>query len=305
MSKKTDRAAPRIEDRIVVFQEKAVRRAWHQNEWWFSVQDVVAVLTDSPNPADYIKKMRLRDKELSQGWGQLVTPLRLETEGGIQRANCANTEGIFRIIQSIPSPKAEPFKRWLAQVGYERVKEIEDPELASARARELYESKGYPKDWIEKRMRSIAIRGALTDEWKARGVAEGREYSILTAEIARATFGVTPGDHKKLKGLEQAKAANLRDHMTDLELIFTMLGEASTTEIAKRKDAQGFHENRNAAREGGAVAGNARKELETKSGTPVVSRSNYLSAPEAEGSDAATVSKMETVEGGKGRGKKK
>jgi hypothetical protein len=305
MSKKTDQAAPRIEDRIVVFQEKTVRRAWHQNEWWFSVQDVVAVLTDSPNPADYIKKMRLRDKELSQGWGQLVTPLRLETEGGIQRANCANTEGIFRIIQSIPSPKAEPFKRWLAQVGYERVKEIEDPELASARARELYESKGYPKDWIEKRMRSIAIRGALTDEWKARGVAEGREYSILTAEIARATFGVTPGDHKKLKGLEQAKAANLRDHMTDLELIFTMLGEASTTEIAKRKDAQGFHENRSAAKEGGAVAGNARKELETKSGTPVVSRSNYLSAPEAEGGDAATVSKTETVGGGKGRGKKK
>jgi hypothetical protein len=305
MSKKTDQAAPRIEDRIVVFQEKTVRRAWHQDEWWFSVQDVVAVLTDSPNPADYIKKMRLRDKELSQGWGQLVTPLRLETEGGIQRANCANTEGIFRIIQSIPSPKAEPFKRWLAQVGYERVKEIEDPELASARARELYESKGYPKDWIEKRMRSIAIRGALTDEWKARGVAEGREYSILTAEIARATFGVTPGDHKKLKGLEQAKAANLRDHMTDLELIFTMLGEASTTEIAKRKDAQGFHENRSAAREGGAVAGNARKELETKSGTPVVSRSNYLSAPEAEGGDATTVSKTEPVGGSKGRGKKK
>lgn len=305
MSKKTDQAAPRIEDRIVVFQEKTVRRAWHQDEWWFSVQDVVAVLTDSPNPADYIKKMRLRDKELSQGWGQLVTPLRLETEGGIQRANCANTEGIFRIIQSIPSPKAEPFKRWLAQVGYERVKEIEDPELASARARELYESKGYPKDWIEKRMRSIAIRGALTDEWKARGVAEGREYSILTAEIARATFGVTPGDHKKLKGLEQAKAANLRDHMTDLELIFTMLGEASTTEIAKRKDAQGFHENRSAAREGGNVAGNARKELETKSGTPVVSRNNYLSAPEAESSDAATVSKTETVGGGRGRGKKK
>ena len=200
MSKKTDQAAPRIEDRIVVFQEKTVRRSWHQNEWWFSVQDVVAVLTDSPNPADYIKKMRLRDKELSQGWGQLVTPLRLETEGGVQRANCANTEGIFRIIQSIPSPKAEPFKRWLAQVGYERVKEIEDPELASARARELYESKGYPKDWIEKRMRSIAIRGALTDEWKARGVAEGREYSILTAEIARAPSVSRPATTRNSRG---------------------------------------------------------------------------------------------------------
>jgi hypothetical protein len=278
----------------VVFQEKTVRRTWHDNEWWFSVQDVVAVLTDSTNPADYIKKMRLRDKELSEGWGQLVTPLRLETEGGIQRANCANTEGIFRIIQSIPSPKAEPFKRWLAQVGYERVKEIENPELASARARELYEAKGYPKDWIEKRMRSIAVRGALTDEWKARGVKEGREYSILTAEIARATFGVTPGDHKRLKGLEQAKAANLRDHMTDLELIFTMLGEASTTEIAKRKEAQGFHQNRDAAREGGTVAGNARKELEAKSGTPVVSSDNYLNLPGATPTEKAITAFVET-----------
>jgi prophage antirepressor-like protein len=289
MSKKTDQTGPRIEDRVVVFQEKTVRRAWHQNEWWFSVQDVVAVLTDSPNPADYIKKMRLRDKELSQGWGQLVTPLRLETEGGIQRANCANTEGIFRIIQSIPSPKAEPFKRWLAKVGYERVREIEDPELASARARELYEAKGYPKDWIDKRMRSIAARAALTDEWKVRGVTEGREYSILTAEIARATFGVTPGDHKKLKGLEQARAANLRDHMTDLELIFTMLGEASTTEIAKRKDAQGFQQNKTAAKEGGTVAGNARKELEEKSGKPVVSRENYLAPPDSDASEAPSL----------------
>ena len=253
MSKKKDQVSLRIEDRIIVFQEKTIRRTWHQDEWWFSIQDVVAVLTGSANPADYIKKIRLRDKELSQGWGQFVTPLRLETEGGVQRANCANTEGIFRIIQSIPSPKAEPFKRWLAQVGYERVKEIEDPELASARARELYESKGYPKDWIEKRMRSIAIRGALTDEWRTRGVAEGREYSILTAEIARATFGVNPSEHKKLKGLVRAKTANLPDHMTDLELIFTMLGEASTTEISKRKDAQGFQQNRSAAREGGRV----------------------------------------------------
>lgn len=212
----------------------------------------------------------------------------------MQRGNCANTEGLFRIIQSIPSPKAEPFKRWLAQVGYERVKEIEDPELASARARELYEAKGYPKDWIEKRMRSIAVRGALTDEWKARGVKEGREYSILTAEIARATFGVTPGDHKKLKGLEQAKATNLRDHMTDLELIFTMLGEASTTEIAKRKDAQGFQQNHSAAKEGGAVAGNARKELEAKSGTSVISRQNHLDLPGANPTEKAITAFIET-----------
>ena len=294
MNKKNAAQKLHTEDRIVVFQEKTIRRTWHENEWWFAVQDVVAVLTDSSNPADYIKKIRLRDKELSQGWGQFVTPLRLETEGGIQRGNCANTEGIFRIIQSIPSPKAEPFKRWLAQVGYERVKEIEDPELASARARELYEAKGYPKDWIEKRMRSIAIRGALTDEWKTRGIAKGREYSILTAEIARATFGVTPGDHKKLKGLEQAKTTNLRDHMTDLELIFTMLGEAGTTEIARSKDAQGFVGNRNAAKEGGAVAGNARKELESKTGVPVISRENYLVLPERTMAERAATAFIET-----------
>ena len=265
------------ENHLVVFQEKAIRRTWHNEEWWFSVADVVAVLTDSVNPGDYIKKMRLRDNELSQGWGQIVTPLRVETEGGVQRVNCANTEGLFRIIQSIPSPRAEPFKRWLAQVGYERVKEIENPELAGARARELYQAKGYPQAWIEKRLRSISIRGELTDEWKARGVKEGKEYSILTAEIARATFGVTPDAHSRLKGLDKVKTGNnLRDHMTDLELIFTMLGEAGTTEIARRKDAKGFVNNHKAAKEGGAVAGNARKALESKSGKPVVSKENYL-----------------------------
>ena len=270
-----------VTDRIVVFQERSIRRTWHSDEWWFAIVDVVAVLSESVQPEGYVKDLRRRDKELAKGWGQIATPLWIDTEGGKQKANCANTEGLFRIIQSIPSPKAEPFKRWLAQVGYERVQEIEDPELASARARELYAAKGYPKDWIEKRIRSIAVRGALTDEWKQRGVTKGREYSILTAEIARATFGVTPGEHKKLKGLEQARAANLRDHMTDLELIFSMLGEASTTEIAKRKDAQGFRKNKTAAKEGGAVAGNARKELEAKSGQPVVSTENYLPLPEA------------------------
>lgn len=288
MSKKSKANLPAIEtDRIVVFQERNIRRTWHNNEWWFAIVDVVAVLSESVQPEGYVKDLRRRDKELAKGWGQIATPLWIDTEGGKQKVNCASTEGIFRIIQSIPSPKAEPFKRWLAQVGYERVKEIEDPELASARARELYEAKGYPKDWIEKRLRSITVRGALTDEWKQRGVTKGREYSILTTEIARATFGITPGDHKKLKGLEQAKAANLRDHMTDLELIFTMLGEASTTEIAKRKDAQDFRQNRGAAKEGGTVAGNARRELEAKSGQPVVSPTNYLSAPEPGTSEIA------------------
>ena len=256
MSKKT--AMPsKPENHLVVFQEKAIRRTWHNEEWWFAIVDVVAVLTDSVQPEGYVKDLRRRDKELAKGWGQIATPLRIETEGGIQRANCANTEGLFRIIQSITSPKAEPFKRWLAQVGYERVKEIENPELASAR--ELYQAKGYPQAWIEKRLRSIAVRGELTDEWKERGVHEGKEYSILTAEIARATFGVTPGAHSRLKGLSKVKTGNnLRDHMTDLELIFTMLGEAGTTEIARRKDAQGFIDNRKAAKEGGTIAGDAR-----------------------------------------------
>ena len=172
MSKKTA-VSSKLENHLVVFQEKAIRRTWHNAEWWFAVTDVVLVLTDSVNPGDYIKKMRLRDNVLSEGWGQIVTPLRVETEGGAQQVNCANTEGLFRIIQSIPSPKAEPFKRWLAQVGYERVKEIENPELASARARALYQAKGYPQAWIEKRLRSIAVRGELTDEWKTRGVQEG------------------------------------------------------------------------------------------------------------------------------------
>ena len=295
MSKKLTLPAPRAEDHIVVFQEKAIRRVWDKNEWWFSVVDVCSVLTESPDAGAYWRKLKQR---LGTEGSEVVTfchGLKLEAPDGKQRiTDCANTEGIFRVIQSIPSPKAEPFKRWLAQVGYERVKEIEDPELASARARELYEAKGYPKDWIEKRMRAIAVRGALTDEWKARGVAEGREYSILTAEIARATFGVTPGDHKELKGLAQAKTANLRDHMTDLELIFTMLGEAGTTEIAKRKDAQGFKQNQTAAREGGAVAGNARKELEVKTGVPVVSQQNYLNSPAATSAEIAVTAFIET-----------
>ena len=297
MSKKAAKPISGAEDRIVIFQEQAIRRTWHENEWWFSVIDVVGVLSESSYANRYWSdlKRKLAQEAGSEQPYEKIVRLKLTAPDGKQReTDCAGTETLFRIIQSIPSPKAEPFKRWLAQVGYERVKEIEDPELASARARELYEAKGYPRDWIEKRMRAIAVRGALTDEWKARGVAEGREYSILTAEIARATFGVTPGDHKKLKGLEQAKTANLRDHMTDLELIFTMLGEAGTTEIAKRKDAQGFKQNQTAAREGGAVAGNARKELEAKTGVPVVSQQNYLNSPKATSAEIAMTASIET-----------
>ena len=236
-------------------------------------------LTDSADPKQYIQRLKQRDPELGKGWVQIVHTLSVDTPGGAQKMLCANTEGLFRIIQSIPSPKAEPFKRWLARVGYERIQEIEDPELATKRTRALYKAKGYSDDWIEKRMRSIAIRDELTDEWKKRGVKEQREYSILTAEISKATFGMTPSQYTEFKRL---KRENLRDHMSDLELIFSMLGEAATTEIARNKDAQGFPQNKQAARSGGTVAGNARRELEKKSGRKVVTSENHLSLTEKE-----------------------
>src|ERR1035437_6270816 len=261
------------EKRIALFQRKEVRRAIHNNEWWFVVVDVVAALTDSANPTDYFNKIRQRDPELAKGYGQIVHPLLIPTAGGPQSLNCANTEGIFRLIQSIPSPKAEPFKRWLAKVGYERIQEIEDPELATKRTRALYKAKGYSDGWIEKRMRSIAIRDELTDEWKKRGVKEQIEYAILTAEISQAAFGLTPSQYAEFKRL---KRENLRDHMSDLELIFSMLGEAATTEITRTRDAQGFPENKQTAHAGGTVAGNVRRELEKKSGRKVVTSENYL-----------------------------
>ena len=268
-----------METKIALFQKKEIRKTLHENEWWFVITDVVAALTDSVNPSEYLKKMRLRDSGLAEtfkGGGQIVPPLGLEfdTAGGRQMLQCWNTEGIFRLIQSIPSSKAEPFKRWLARVGYERVQEIENPELATKRTRALYQAKGYSDDWIEKRMRSIAIRDELTDEWKKRGVKEQRDYAILTAEISKAAFGLTPADYAKLKGLDRQ---NLRDHMSDLELIFSMLGEAATTEIARHKEAQGFPENKQAARSGGTVAGSARRDLEKKSGRKVVTAENFLS----------------------------
>lgn len=262
-----------IQNKLVVFGGKQIRRVLHKNEWYFVLIDIVEALTDTINASDYLKKMRNRDSGLNEGWGQIVTPLAIETTKGKQKLNCVNTEGAFRIIQSIPSPKAEPFKRWLAKVGYERVQEIENPELASQRAKELYKSKGYPSDWIEKRMRSIAIREELTDEWKNRGIEEQLEYAILTAEISKATFGLTPSEYKKIKGLQRE---NLRDHMNDLELIFSMLGEASTTEITRNHDAQGFQENKKAAQAGGKIAGDARKALEIKSGKKVVSKERFL-----------------------------
>ena len=263
---------------LVVFQGKKIRRTWFNDEWWFSVVDIVGVLTQTDRARKYWSdlKTKLQDEgfEVSEKIGQLKL---MAEDGKLRLTDCANTKNMFRIIQSIPSPKAEPFKEWLAQVGYERVQEIENPELAQKRMREIYKAKGYSDDWIEKRVRGIAIRDELTDEWKKRGLLEEREYAILTAEISKATFGMTPSEYKEFKGL---KKENLRDHMNDLELIFTMLGEASTTRIAKDKDAQGFIENKEAAKKGGIVAGVARKELEQQSVRKVSTPENYLSEPE-------------------------
>lgn len=259
--------------KVALFKGKEIRKTLYNNEWWFVIVDVIEALTDSVNPKQYLKNMLKRDEELAKGWVQIEHPLLIDTAGGKQKINCANTEGIFRIIQSISSPKAEPFKRWLAKVGYERVQEIEDPELATKRTRMLYKLKGYSEDWIEKRMRGIAIREELTDEWDKRGAKEKKDYEILTAEISKATFGVTPSEYKKLKGL---KRENLRDHMDDFELIFNMLGERSTTEIHRQEDSKGVSKLRQDATRGGRIAGNARKELEKELGRSVVSRGNYL-----------------------------
>ena len=261
---------------IKLFESKQIRSVWNDKDqkWYFSVQDVIEVLTDSTDVKQYIKRMLSRDEMLKSNWGTICTLVEMEAADGKRRKiQASDTKGLLRIIQSIPSPKAEPFKLWLAQVGSDRLDEIENPELATQRTRELYKLKGYPDDWIEKRMRSIAIRDELTEEWKNRGVKEQIEYSILTAEISKATFGLTPSQYKKIKRL---KSQNLRDHMTDLELIFSMLGEASTTEIVKTQNPKGFIQNQKAAKQGGSVAGNARRELESRTGKKVVSTNNYL-----------------------------
>ena len=261
---------------IKLFESNQIRTVWNETDqkWYFSVQDVVQLLTDTTNVKDYIKKIRKRDIELNTKWGTICPLLKMvAADGKNRKVQVANAKGLLRIIQSIPSPKAEPFKLWLAQVGSDRLDEIENPELGTQRTRELYKLKGYSDDWIEKRMRSISIREELTDEWKNRGVKEQLEYAILTAEISHATFGLTPSEYKKVKGL---KNQNLRDHMTDLELIFSMLGEASTTAIVKKKNPKGFVQNKVVAKEGGTIAGDARKALELKTGENVVSKENYL-----------------------------
>lgn len=261
---------------IKLFESKKIRSVWSEveNKWYFSVQDVIEALTESNDVKQYIKKMLSRDNMLKNNWGTICTLVEmLAADGKMRKIQAADTKGLLRIIQSIPSTKAEPFKLWLSQVGADRLDEIENPELAAQRTRELYKLKGYPDDWIEKRMRSIAIREELTDEWKNHGINEKIEYSILTAEISKATFGITPSQYKEIKNL---KNQNLRDHMTDLELIFSMLGEASTKEIVINTNPQGFDENKKVAKAGGKIAGDARKQLEKQSGKKVVSRQNYL-----------------------------
>ncbi len=273
------------ESHLAIFRGKQIRRAIYRNEWWFSVIDVVESLTESDRPRKYWND--LKTKLVKEGYievSEKIGQLKLKApDGKMRETDCANTEMLFRIVQSIPSPKAEPFKRWLARVGYERVQEIEDPELATKRTRALYKAKGYPDSWIEKRMRGIEIRETLTDEWKKRQVGAEREYAILTAEISKATFGMTPSKYKKFKKLTRE---NLRDHMDDLELIFTMLGEASTTRITQAKDARGFPQNKRAAQEGGTIAGGARIALERKSGQKVSTPSNYLSLSQKQQANA-------------------
>lgn len=266
-------------NKIILFQDRKIRRIWREDEWYFSVIDIVGVLTDSASPRDYWYKMKIRVKT-EDGFepSTVCRQFKMEAPDGKQRkTDCANTEGILRIIQSIPSPKAEPFKRWLAKVGYERVQEIENPELSQERMKALYEQKGYSKDWIDKRLRGIAIRQNLTDEWKERGVENQKDYAILTAEISKATFGMAPIEYKKHKNIPTKSKANLRDNMTDLELIFTMLGEKVTTEISEQEKPDTFTDNKKVARRGGTVAGNARKETEKELGRSIVSEENYLS----------------------------
>lgn len=269
---------------VKIFQDKRIRSIWNDEEeqWYFSVVDVIGALTDSANPTDYLKKMRKRDSELAIYLGTNCPQVAMVTDNGkLRKTLAANIKSIFRIIQSVPSPKAEPFKQWLAQVGYDRLLEIENPELAQERMKYIYEQKGYSKEWIDKRLRGIAIRQNLTDEWKRTGITKEKEYAILTAEISKATFGITPSEYKEIKGLTK-KNENLRDHMDDLELIFTMLGERVTTEISQKENPDTFNKSKKIAKRGGNVAGIAREQTEKELGRSVVSPTNYLDSSKKE-----------------------
>ncbi|MCD4808503.1 MAG: Bro-N domain-containing protein [Methanosarcinales archaeon] len=263
-------------DALVVFEGAKIRRIWHDEQWYFSVVDIVGALADSSIPRRYWSDLKIKLDEEGFQLYEIIVQLKLPSpDGKYYNTDCVNTESMFRIIQSIPSKKAEPFKRWLAKVGYERIQEIENPELAQDRVKDYYELKGYPADWIEKRLRGIAIRQDLTDEWKFRGIQEQKDFAILTNEISKATFGKTVGEYKKFKSLKRDNQ-NLRDHMTDWELILAMVGEKATTDITISKDSQGFNECKDSALEGGTIAKNTRKEIEQKTGKSIVSNENYL-----------------------------
>ncbi len=259
-----------VNESLQLFQEKKIRTAWddQQEKWYFSIVDVVEALTDSLNPTDYIKKMKKRDPELAKGWGQIVTPLAIQTAGGKQRVNCADTQGIFRLVQSIPSPKAEPFKLWMAQVASQRIDQLQDPELSINQAISDYRRLGYSEEWINQRIKSIEVRKQLTDEWKRTGVEEGLQYATLTDIITQTWSGLTTREYKHYKGL---KKQNLRDNMTNTELVLNMLAETATTDISKNADPKSFEENKRVAREGGNVAKAARQQLETTLGHSVIS----------------------------------
>lgn len=263
-------------NKLSLFQEKQIRKIWKEGKFYFNLVDIIEIVTDSPDPAKYWFKVKKKMKDLEGGneFSPIWRKLKFQaTDGKFYQMEAADTEGVFRILMSVPSPKVEPFKLWLASVGKERLEEIENPEIAVERAREIYKAKGYPDDWIENRLKSIDIRKQLTDEWKNRGVKEGQEFSILTAVIAKKTFGVTPSEHAQHKGLAKQ---NLRDHMTNLELVFSMLGEEITRSIAVEEDAKGFNENHDAAQKGGRLAGEARENVERQTNVKVVSKSNFL-----------------------------
>lgn len=266
-----DKLIPK-DSKILLFEEQKLRSIEHEGELWYVVLDILQVATQSKDAKQYIKRMRKRDEGLSEIWENITRSFPIKTEGGTQKLICANREGIFRILQSVTSKKLEPFKLWLAKVGSERIDEINNPALAAERARQYYKVLGYSDEWIATRLESIKVRGQLTDEWKERGVKEGIEYSILTAEISKATFGLLPSEHKNLKDL---KKENLRDHMTNLELIFTMLGEEVTRQTAKNEDAQGFEKNKEVAKKGGKAAGKSLDALEKETGKKVISSSNF------------------------------
>jgi DNA-damage-inducible protein D len=262
-----------IDNQLTPFEGEKIRKIWHNDEWLFSIVDVIGVLTDSPIPRNYwtkVKKSLVEDSQLHPFWMQLKMKA---ADGKNYNTDCANTEGVFRIAMSVPSPKAEPLKVWLASLGKQAIEETENPELLSERQAELYRAKGYSEEWVRRRMQTIETRQELTDEWKLRNVTENQEYAILTATIAKGTFGLTPSEHSKLKGLERQ---NLRDHMTPLELIFTALSEEITKRVTIQTDAQGFNENYEAAQRGGRVAGDAMKKVEKDIGEQVVSSANFL-----------------------------